>query len=59
MVEAEGHEQAGEEAVKAANKDNGYGPKEDGGFVPVVAYDRSDLLDLLKQLDSYITSQDC
>lgn len=30
----------------------------DGGFVAVVAYDRSDLVDLLTEMDSHDTGQD-
>ena len=58
MVEAIGPRQAGAKAVQTANAENGYGPDEDGGFVPVVAYDRTELLDMLVDLDEHESSRD-
>jgi len=50
VLEAYSPEHACFEAVKMANEENGYGPKEDGGFISIVAYDRSDLLSMLESL---------
>jgi len=34
----------------AANLENDYGPDENGGFVPIAAYDRADLLAILAKM---------
>ena len=58
MVAANSPEQAGAKVVKDANAENGYGPDEDGGFVPVVAYDRTELLRMLVDVDEHESSRD-
>ena len=45
--------QACSEVIKTRNQDNRYDPKEDGGFIPIAAYDRSDLLRIIKPLDTF------
>ncbi len=52
MVDADSSEQAEDEAIKAANRENGNGPEDDGGFIPGVVYDRSDLLRILESMDA-------
>jgi hypothetical protein len=51
LVEADSMEQADDEAIKEHDQDNGYGPQDDGGFIPCVAYTREDLLRILKEMD--------
>ncbi len=53
LVEADCAEQAEAEAIEALNEENGYGPHEDGGFSPVVVYDRSDVLGILERMDKH------
>lgn len=52
LVEADSMEQADAEGIKEHNEDNGCGPRDDGGFIPCVAYTRSDLLRMLKEMDN-------
>jgi hypothetical protein len=56
LVEADTPEQACSKTIKAANQENGYGPKKDGGFMPVVAYTRSGLLRMVEQLGGPLQS---
>src|ERR1041385_5082413 len=49
IVEADCPEQAEAEAVKIANEDNEYGPEEDVGFIPIVAFERSDFCEELRR----------
>jgi hypothetical protein len=51
MIDAECPEKACSESIKIANQEHGYGPKEDGGFIAIVAYDRSDLQGTLDEMD--------
>lgn len=57
VVEANSPEQAGAKAVKIANAENGYGPDEDGGFIPVVANERAKLLRVLADMDKHESSR--
>jgi hypothetical protein len=52
LVWAVDSDEAERRAVAERNADNGYGEHEDGGFVAVAAYNRSDLRRILRQMDA-------
>ena len=52
LVWAVDSDEAERRVVAERNADNGYGEHEDGGFVAVAAYNRSDLRRILRQMDA-------
>lgn len=54
IVEANCPEQAEAEAVKVVNEENGYGPEEDGGYIAIVAFERSDFLHRIVEMDNQL-----
>lgn len=53
LVEAANAGLAEKEAIRLVNAENDYGPNDDGGFLAIGAFDRTELLNIAAELEAF------